>query len=153
MPDVRIERVPARPIAILRLRVQRHELSRVVPESMGVVWNLLRNAGIRGGRNVAVYLDGAITLEVGVETDVPIASHARLTASSTPAGLVATATHMGPYERLGDAHGAILAFCKANGHALAGPNWEIYGHWRPEWKDNPALIRTDIFYLLSDSPL
>lgn len=149
-PAVRIEQLAARPIAVLRVRVQRHELSRVVPQSMGVVWNILRDAGVRGGRNVAVYLDGAITLDVGVECDVPVPSDGRLIASSTPAGLVATATHMGPYERLDEAHGAIRTYCKANGHAFAGPNWEIYGHWMPEWNSNPTLIRTDVYYLLRE---
>jgi len=27
---------------------------------------------------------------------------------------------------------------------FAGPNWEIYGHWT----DDPAQLRTDVFYLL-----
>jgi hypothetical protein len=31
---------------------------------------------------------------------------------------------------------------------LAGPNWEIYGHWLDEWNNDPAKIRTDVFYLL-----
>jgi effector-binding domain-containing protein len=147
--DVRVEQVPARPLAVLRLRASRHELSRVVPESMGIVWNALRADGKRGGHNVAIYLDSAITLESGVEFDGEIPSGANLFPSSTPAGTVATTTHMGPYGRLGDAHEAIRTFCKTNGHALAGPNWEIYGHWRPEWEQNPALIRTDVYYLLA----
>jgi hypothetical protein len=31
---------------------------------------------------------------------------------------------------------------------LAGPNWEVYGHWTDEWNSDPAKIRTDVFYLL-----
>ncbi len=30
--------------------------------------------------------------------------------------------------------------------AHAGPNWEIYGHWQPEWNTDPLRIRTDVFY-------
>lgn len=149
--DVRSERVDSRPLAVLRLRTECRELSRVVPESMGLVWNMLRDAGIRGGRNVAVYLDSAITLEVGVELASALGAHPRLLASSTPAGEVATTTHFGPYQGLGDAHAAIRRYCKANGHATAGPNWEIYGHWQTEWNSDPTLIRTDVFYLLARS--
>jgi hypothetical protein len=29
---------------------------------------------------------------------------------------------------------------------IAGPNWEVYGHWQPEWDADPSLIRTDVFY-------
>jgi len=29
---------------------------------------------------------------------------------------------------------------------MAGPRWEVYGHW----SDNPATRRTDIFYLLTE---
>jgi hypothetical protein len=44
------------------------------------------------------------------------------------------------------AHAALREWCKANGHALAGPSWEIYDHWQPEWDRGPSLIRTDVFY-------
>lgn len=96
------------------------------------------------GRNVAVYLDDAIHLEVGVEVDAPFAGHGEVTGSSTPGGRVATASHVGPYDRLSEAHAAVLAWCAANRLALAGPSWEVYGHWT----DDPEQLRTDVFYLL-----
>ena len=68
--------------------------------------------------------------------------------SSTPAGVVAAATHFGPYQGLGAAHAAIHAWCAAHGHELAGPNWEIYGHWQPEWNADPSRIHTDVCYLV-----
>jgi hypothetical protein len=37
----------------------------------------------------------------------------------------------------------------ANNHSLAGPNWEIYGHWQREWDTNPSQIRTDVYYQLA----
>ena len=91
-----------------------------------------------------MYLDGEINLEVGVEVTQAFTGNDQVVCSSTPAGLVATTAHFGPYHRLGDAHDAICKGCKENGHALAGPNWEIYGHW----EDDPAKLRTDVFYLL-----
>jgi hypothetical protein len=39
---------------------------------------------------------------------------------------------------------------QANDHTLAGPQWEIYGHWLPEWNKDPSQIRTDVYYLLAD---
>jgi effector-binding domain-containing protein len=142
---VEIKQNDAGPLAVVRKRAGLHELSQVVPAACGEVWTLLRGAGgARPGRNVAVYLDDQINLEVGVEVGGPIVGSGVVMNSATPAGRVATTTHWGPYERLGEAHTAILQWCAIHQYALAGPNWEIYGHW----SDDPAQLRTDVFYLL-----
>ena len=70
-------------------------------------------------------------------------------AANLPTGLTATTTHFGPYGQLAAAHQAIHAWCHTHGHQLAGPNWEIYGHWQDDWNQNPSQIRTDVFYLLT----
>ena len=147
--DVRLEQLGSLSLAVVRRRASAHELSRVVPDGCGTVWNVLRAQKIRGaGRHVALYWDDQINLEVGVELDTPFTGHGEVVHSATPAGAVATAVHFGPYGRLGDAHDAIVRWCASNGHTLAGPNWEIYGHWQDEWNSDPSKIRTDVFYLL-----
>jgi hypothetical protein len=146
--DVRLEQVSSCPLAVVRRRASLQELSRVVPDACGVVWNF-RAQQIKGaGRHVALYLDDVLNLEVGVELDTPFAGHGEVVGSVLPAGTVATAVHFGPYNRLGEAHQAIRDWCAQHGHALAGPCWEIYGHWIDEWNSAPAKIRTDVFYLL-----
>ena len=117
-----------------------------------MVWNVLKSLRVPGtGRNVAIYLDSQINLEVGVELDNPFAGFGDVVGSSTPAGLIATTTHLGPYGLLGAAHTAIIKWCADNGHATAGPSWEIYGHWQNEWINDPSQIRTDICYLLTEA--
>lgn len=149
---VRVERHDARPLAVVRRRAASQELSRVVPEACGAVWNVVRSQQIPGaGRHVAVYLDGTINLEVGVELDAPFGGHGEVLDSATPVGLVVTTTHFGPYGGLHAAHDAIRNWCAANGHTFAGPSWEVYGHWEDEWNTDPSKIRTDVFYLLADS--
>ena len=152
-PAVRLERVSATPIAVVRRRSVAGSLSSVVPQACGTVWNAIKALGVRGaGRHVAVYLScdgGQIDLEVGVEVTGPIGGHGDVIDSLTPAGEVATVTHFGPYQALGDAHRAIQAWCAANGRTPAGPNWEIYGHWLDAWNNDPSQIRTDVFYLLN----
>src|SRR5215469_17819219 len=69
--------------------------------------------------------------------------------SATPAGPVAWTTHLGPYSGLGPAHDAVSQWCRDYNRQLAGPNWEIYGHWQSEWNTNPLQIRTDVYYLLT----
>jgi effector-binding domain-containing protein len=147
--SVRLEQLGSRQLAVVRRRARPQELSKVVPDACGTVWAVVRAQQIPGaGRHVAVYLDGQINLEVGVELDTPFAGHGEVVGSVTPAGLVATTTHYGPYGQLHEAHEAIRSWCQDNGYTLAGPNWEIYGHWKDEWNSDPTKIRTDVFYLL-----
>ena len=64
----------------------------------------------------------------------------------TPAGEVASTVHTGPYDQLGNAHGAIHAWCAANNRKIGQASWEIYG----DWTDDPARLETTIKYLLAE---
>jgi effector-binding domain-containing protein len=149
LSNVQIQRLNSVPVAVIRRQADASQLSRLVPECCGLVWNAVRAQQAKAGRHVAIYWDGIIRLEVGVELLGPFAEHGEVVLSATPAGAVASATLFGPYGALGAAHGAIREWCSANNHSLAGPNWEIYGHWLPEWNTDPSQIRTDVYYLLA----
>ena len=130
----------------MRRQANAAELSRVVPECCGLVWNAVRAQEARAGRHVALYWDASIRLEVGVELLGPFVETGDVVRSATPAGTVAWTTHLGPYSGLGAAHDAVRHWCRANNWRLAVPSWEIYGHWRREWDDDPSQIRTDVFH-------
>ncbi len=142
---VEFKTVPSQTTGVIRSKVRQDELTQVVPAACGEVWAFFRSTNLpRPGRHLALYLDCEINLEVGVETTEPFVGNERVVCSATPAGLVATVAHRGPYHLLGEAHRAIVKYCADHGHSLAGPNWEVYGHWT----DDPAQLRTDVFYLL-----
>ena len=147
---VQLQRLDSVPLAVIRRQTSAAELARVVPECCGLVWDAVRAQQAQAGRHVAIYWDGSIRLEVGVELHGPFADCGEVVRSATPAGAVASTTHFGPYGGLGAAHDAVRQWCKANSHRLAGPSWEIYGHWQREWNADPSRIRTDVCYLLSD---
>jgi effector-binding domain-containing protein len=147
---IQLQRLTSVPLVVIRRQARKSELARVVPECCGLVWNAVRAQQTPAGRHVAIYWDGSIRLEVGVELHGPFAEHGEIVCSATPSGAVASATHYGPYAGLGAAHEAIRQWCMANNHRLAGPNWEIYGHWQRLWDTDPSRIRTDVYYLLSD---
>jgi effector-binding domain-containing protein len=126
------------------------ELPSVVPECCGLVWEAVKAQKVPAGRLIAIYWDGSIRLEVGVELKGPFTDDGEVVSSATPAGAVASITHLGPYASLGWAHDAVRKWCQANERRLAGPSWEIYGHWRSEWDADPTQIRTDVCYLLVD---
>jgi effector-binding domain-containing protein len=143
---VEIRQVSADPIAVVRRRARQDQLAQAIPDACGRVWNFVRASGYAdAGRHIAVYLDGEINFECGVEATPSFVSGEDVYLSATPAGLAAHAVHIGPYNRLGDTHGAILAWCAQHNHRIAGPSWEIYGHW----SDDPSQLTTDIFYLLA----
>jgi effector-binding domain-containing protein len=145
---VKLQQLKSVPLAVIRRQAKPSELSRLVPECCGLVWNEVRAQQAKAGRNVAVYWNGDIRLEVGVEILGPFTEHGEVILSATPAGAAASVTHIGPYSGLGAAHDAIHQWCKSNNHTLAGPSWEIYGHWQPEWNSDPSQIRTDVYYQL-----
>jgi len=146
---VRLETCRSTPTAVVRRRATLGELPKVVPEACGLVWNVVRAQGIVGaGRHVALYLDDEINLEVGVELAAPIAGFGEVVGSELPAGEVATVVHFGPYGGLPAAHRAVRDWCSSRGYELAGPNWEVYGHWEDAWNREPAKIRTDVYYLV-----
>jgi effector-binding domain-containing protein len=150
--SIRLEHQPGIPLAVIRKQVNPGQLSRVVPECCGKVWQVLRGQGLRGGRNVAVYWDNGIRLEAGVEFQGEFAEQDGVIASRTPAGLVAAVTHFGPYGTLGTAHDAIHDWCRANHHQPLGPRWETYGHWQEEWNSDPSRIQTDVSYQVAPVP-
>jgi hypothetical protein len=94
---VQLQQLSSIPLAVIRRPVRAAELSRVVPECCGLVWNAVRAQKTQAGRNVAIYWDGTIRLEVGVELRGPFAEQGDVVRSATPRGVVASITHFGPY--------------------------------------------------------
>ena len=72
-PAVQFDRLDSVPLAVIRRQTSASELSRVVPQCCGLVWNAVRAQQARAGRHVAIYWDSSIRLEVGVELYGPFA--------------------------------------------------------------------------------
>jgi effector-binding domain-containing protein len=144
---IEVQRVPSQKTAVVRCRAKLNELTTVVPKGCREVWSYFRSAGLpKPGRGLALYHDDEIDLECGVEVAEAFTGSQRVVNSCTPAGLVGTTTHVGPYQQLHEAHQAIRQWCLQNGYMPAGPKWEIYGHW----SDAPGQLRTDVYYFLRD---
>ena len=147
---VRLEIAEPRAVATVRTRLPIADVPRRFAAYLDQVYAASRAGAVRlDGQNVFVYHadpgpDGATDVELGVGAVAPFAPVGAVHPSTLPAGEVAATTHWGDYAGLGAAHGAILDWCRAHGRALAGPRWEVYGHW----SDDPARRRTDVYYLL-----
>ncbi len=152
MPSYQVTLTNSEPIltAVVRDRVPAENLSTFVPAACGEVWTFICSAGLPcPGRHTSLYLaDGLV--EVGAEVSGPFVGNDRIICSQVPGGRVATTTHFGPYQRLGEAHAEIRRWCVEQGHRRSGVCWEIYGHWEDSWNADPTKIRTDVFHLLDD---
>jgi effector-binding domain-containing protein len=139
-----------RSIAAVRARLPIRDVPRRFAEFLNQVYAASRTGAIElDGQNIFVYRgdrNGEVDVEFGVGTKRSFDQIGDVVHSATPSGEVATSTHWGDYANLGAAHDAVLAWCRSQRRSIAGPRWEVYGHW----SDNPATRRTDVFYLLKD---
>ena len=140
--------VPPRLVAGVRARVQRGRVAQEFGRHLDQVYAAARAGAVHlDGQNIFVYRGATadeLTVDFCVGATAPFAAAGPVEPLQTPHGVAATTTHVGDYGRLGGAHAAILAWCRANNRSPAGPSWEVYGHWHAD----PAQLRTEVYYLL-----
>lgn len=73
-------------------------------------------------------------------------------ASALPGGRIATAAHLGGYDRLGEAWQALMGALESRGERAAMPFWEVYTT-EPRPDMDPATLRTDLFTALEGGDL
>lgn len=150
-----IQDLAAKPIAVVCGKTNRSELPKNIRALFDKFYqNVPRERIGPPGLNVVLYhgvpgrdlfqSEEGMPIEVGVLVDAPFESGDGVVCSATPAGTVATVTHIGPYEGLISSYQTITAWCKENRREFAGPFWEIYGHWT----NDSSKLRTDVFRLL-----
>jgi effector-binding domain-containing protein len=138
----------ARPTAVVRLTVPRHEIQQVMGPAIGEVMAAVAAQGVGPAGPVYSYhfrMDpGVFDFEVGVPVSAPVAPVGRVVASRLPASSrVARTVYRGPYEGLGPAWGEFNEWVRANGLAPSPSLWECYLSG-PESSANPADWRTEL---------
>ena len=145
--DVALRDESPRSLAVLRERMPPSEIPNRVLPLLTRTYAALKSANIKhDGQNVFVYRpapDGLVDVDAGVGVAGSFAPTDHLLHVHTPGGVTATVTHWRDY-KLAGAHGAIRTWFAENSRQMAGVSWEVYGHW----SDDPAKVRTDIFYLV-----
>ena len=145
--------VVAVPLCAVRRRVRIADVAQAWKPALDLVWAYLRQHPDlrRGGHNCFLYhhpdrRDAPMDVDFGVQIVRPLVAPAEgeIVAAETPAGEVATAKHVGPYDRIKKAHDAIHAWKKETGRDFAGVSWEVYG----DPADDPTKNETEVFYLL-----
>jgi len=149
---VTVHSVPVRQLAAVRREVTIGKIGTAWREALDKVWAALRSQpGLHaGGHNVFLYHHGAgrdapMQVDFGVEVTRSFDAMGEVHATQTPAGNVALAVHVGPYDRIGDTHLAIHRWASDSGRTFAGISWEIYGDPTPD----PGKLETTVAYLLA----
>ena len=148
---VRLVEGAARPTVVVARETTWKEFPSLWSSMLDEVYAVVKAAAVQGAesgeprwQNVMLYKDDVPNVEVGVLGSGAYEQTASVVASALPGGPAAATTHRGPYAGLDAAHRRVRDWCAAHGRALAGPRWEIYGHWR----DDPDELETEVYYLL-----
>lgn len=148
---VRFVTLDPRPTAVIAQTTTWEDYPRVWRQLLDEVYEFVRGRsdlatgdGAERWQNLMLYADERPHVEVGVLVAGLFEPEGRVSASELPGGEAATATHRGDYARLGVTHTAVRDEVAARGRELAGPRWEIYGHWHAD----PRELVTEVFWLL-----
>ncbi|MDX2205679.1 MAG: GyrI-like domain-containing protein [Hyphomicrobiaceae bacterium] len=144
---VRLERFEPVPFAAVRRRTNFPQVPAALIAGLDDVWTFIRARSIAHGHNVAVYRKLAgedVEMTCGVTVTAPFTGAGEIIFAATPAGLAATAVHVGPYADMGETYDAIAGSAGHQGLAPAGVNWEVYG----DWQSDPALLETTLHMLV-----
>jgi AraC family transcriptional regulator len=83
-------------------------------------------------------------LEAGLPVAADVAGSGDILASELPAGRAATLWHIGPYDKLGEAHWALRHWVEQEGLTPVGGPWEVYVT-DPGQEPDPQRWKTQLF--------
>ena len=155
--EVKVQEVRPQPVAAVRYQLAPAEIGSVMGEAFGRVFaHIGRVGGTPAGPPLAAYRsfdEETVDFEVGIPIVAPIPEEPGSGEPSTPAvhnfelpgGMVATTTHIGPYDGLETAWAAIMGWVQEHGHEAGDlVCWETY-LTDPQSEPDPALWQTQLF--------
>jgi effector-binding domain-containing protein len=127
------------------------ELGEVMGREFGRIMAALTAQGVHpSGGAVTVYhgwTEDTVDAEIAFTVDGEFAAEGDVRPSTLSGGKAAFTIHVGPYDQIGAAYGAIQEYAKANGLNLAGMMWERY-LTGPEEPDLSKHV-TEVFWPLA----
>ena len=147
-PEYQVVDREAQPVASIRVKCKPSEISATLAEVYPEILAHLSSSGVKmAGVPFSRYHDmgnDEIDLEAGIPVANPIAEKGRVKNGELPAGKAVMTWHVGPYERLAEAHQSLRAYVDANHLKTRGGPWEVY--WTdPGMVPDPSKWRTQLF--------
>ena len=142
-------KIASQPFLGIRAHAPTTELPAVIGQLFGEIYDHIQEQGLEpSGMPLAIYHSmeaDAVELECAMPLAEPVAGSGRIRSGNLPAGLVATATHVGPYHELPGTWSRLTEWMAAEGLEPAGSPWEVYVT-DPGAEPDSSKWRTDIFF-------
>lgn len=149
--EVEVREVAPQPMVGIRRTCTMQKIQATLAEVLGGSFAFAKRSGLEPvGPPFTIYhcsAEGEIDLEGGC----PVARAPEgepdgdVRAGELPGGEVATTWHVGPYDGLAQAYGALQAWMSANGREPRGAPWEVY--WSdPQQEPDPAKWKTEVIW-------
>ncbi len=152
--EINRQAIEETPVLFGRRRVERERLAEVLADVLPAVFGYAMEAGLAmTGPPFVRYVDQSAAF-FEIEAGVPLAQPATvpddkpdIIAGALPGGDAAVTVHVGPYDRLGEAHAAVDRWIAENDYSMSGGPWEVYLTDPAEVAD-PEEWKTQIFWPL-----
>jgi effector-binding domain-containing protein len=146
--EIKIEQIKPQPTMSTRFRAAPEELGAKYGEAFGALYTYVTsNGGEITGPPFGRYhdmRDGKFDIEAGLPVAKVLAAKDAIKPSQLPGGTVATTMHVGPYEKLGEAHEALETWSREHGKKATGGPWESY-LVEPSREQDPNKFETKLF--------
>lgn len=149
--EVTTEKLPLQQTVAVRMKVTPEALPTVMGAAYQKIMAYLNQVGAQPtGPAYCMYINWRTEkwrIELGIPVARPLPGAGEVAPSTLPSGEALTAVHIGPYDKLGDAWGALDAW--ANEHHIERGNhmWEVY-LTDPEQVPDPAHWQTKLVVMI-----
>ena len=150
--EFQIKTLPEKHVASIRMKTTPDKLSQtfeeIFPEVLSYLQSLnMKPSGPPFGRYHAYGEE--IDLEAGVPVHKPIEPKERIQASTLPETQVATAWHIGDFDKLEQSYRILEKWMKSEGYTPSKGPWEVY--WTdPRQEPDKSKWRTEIIWPIAD---
>ena len=148
MPDFEIRHVPIQEVAIAKVSCPTSGIGSIMGPTFGrVAEAITRAGGMATPPAFARYhsvTPERVDFDCGLGVAAPFSGDGEVISSRLGGCEAGVATHVGPYETIGDTWKALTVWLREQGRELHGPGWESY-LTGPDVEPDPARWRTEIF--------
>jgi len=130
--EVQIEDVEPQPIGAIKKHTTLNEFGDSIGAGFGELVGALAGQGMSASGAPLVVYHTIIDADTGGDIEICLPVDAAVTAvgdvygRDLEGGTMATTVHNGPYQDIGSAYQALMAWIPEHGHEIAGPPREIY---------------------------
>ena len=147
-----VRQQPAQPTLSVRLTISIQRLPQEIGRVYGAIAGYLAQRGQppAGAPFVAYYNMDMQQLDVviGFPTATPLPGRGEIQAGEIPGGRQAICLHVGPYDQIEPAYGALSQYIQAQGHTPTGIAYEFY--LNDPMQTPPAELQTLVAFPLRD---